>query len=295
MKIHLILIFASLIAFSTHATAALLKNGHILQVKQSWSQEQEFDRTATVSVPNGRGPHPVMIALHGNGGNARHAQQYRFLDQYIRIGPQGYRNSWNIDREASKAPDVDFIKQLIEQLKTYANVDANRIVILGSSNGAALVNRLLIELNHTHFQTAIKLAGQLNQNQYHDDTFWYDPAGGNAYDTPITPSDKRRILSIVGSEDRVVPYQGGPGVKRYSFMDAQESLYAWAQQMGEKGTMLKTRDGIEKEPDVFHYSYLNGDVLLIKLQGAGHNLQPFSNHHRDGRVKRIIQSFLQHP
>lgn len=278
-----------------NSTTNLLHSGFPLETIQSWSQEQNYTRTTKVIVPAGPGPHPVLIALHGNGGNTNYVNQYNFLNQYIRIAPQGYQNSWNIERETSTAPDVEFIRDILLQLRTYANVDASRIVIIGSSNGAALINRLLIELNGALFQSAIKLAGQLNTNQYNNDQFWYDPTGGNAYDTPIEPAQRRRILSIVGTDDTAVPYQGGNGVIGYQFLDAQESIYLLAKQMGYTGSQLAENQKIQITNGVYQYSYLDGHVVMVKLEGANHSLQPFVNHFQDGRVKTVLKSFLNHP
>lgn len=278
-----------------NSTTNVLQSGVPLEVTQSWSQEQNYIRTTKVIVPAASGCHPVLIALHGNGGNTDYVNQYNFLHQYIRIAPQGYQNSWNIDREASTAPDVEFIRDILLQLRTYANVDASRIVIIGSSNGAALINRLLIELNGALFQTAIKLAGQLNTHQYNNTQFWYDPTGGNAYDTPIEPAQRRRILSIVGTDDAAVPYQGGSGVIGYQFLDAQESLYLLAKQMGYTGPQLAENQGIQTDNQVYQYSYLDGNVVMVKLEGANHSLQPFVNHFQDGRVKTVLKTFLNHP
>ena len=137
--------------------------------------------------------------------------------------------------ETTSAPDVDFIRDLILQLRTYDNVDAGRIILLVGSNGAALVNRLLIELNGALFQEAITLAGHMNESQFHDGAFWSDPTGGNAYDTVTEPAKGRRILSIAGTDDQAVPYLGGPGVVGYNFLPAGESTYYWARQMGYGG------------------------------------------------------------
>ncbi len=71
---------------------------------------------------------------------ARHVCQHRHPR-----GTGGYLTSWNVDGEASQAPDVAFIRDLISLLKTYDNVDAGKISIFGNSNGSAMTNRLLIE------------------------------------------------------------------------------------------------------------------------------------------------------
>lgn len=279
---------------SIQTTTGNLSTGDVLTVTQSWSQETNYPRTATVTVPDGPGPHPVLIALHGNGGNSSYANAYAYLNQMIRIGPQGYLNSWNIKNEQSLAPDIDFIRDLILQLRSYDNVDAGRIILLGSSNGAALVNRLLIELNGALFQEAIKLVGQMNASQFHDGAFWYDPNGGNAYDTVAEPAPGRRILSVVGTADTVVPYAGGNGVAGYIFLHAGESIYQWARQMGYGGLQTSEANGVLTDTDIYQYSYLNGDVVMYKLVGGNHGLQPFSTF-ADGRLRTLIKDFLGHP
>ena len=279
---------------SIQSSGSNLATGNVLSVTQSWSQESNYDRTATVTVPTDPGPHPVLIALHGSGGNSNYANNYSYLNQMIRIGPQGYDNKWNIKNEQSLAPDVDFIRDLILQLRTYDNVDAGRIILVGSSNGAALINRLLIELNGALFQEAITLAGQMNTDQFHDGVFWYDSSGGNAYDTVAEPAPGRRILSVTGTEDTAVPYLGGPGVVGYVFLHAGESIYQWARQMGYGGLQISEANGVLTDTDVYQYSYLNGDVVLYKLIGGNHGLQPFSSY-EDGRLRTLIKDFLGHP
>lgn len=279
---------------SIQTTTGNLSTGDVLTVTQSWSQETHYPRTATVTVPEGAGPHPVLIALHGSGGNSNYANSYGYLNQMIRIGPQGYLNQWNIKNELSLAPDIDFIRDLILQLRSYDNVDAGRIILLGSSNGAALVNRLLIELNGALFQEAIKLVGQMNASQFHDGAFWHDPNGGNAYDTVAEPAPGRRILSVVGTADIPVPYAGGNGVVGYIFLHAGDSIYQWARQMGYGGLQTSEANGVLTDTDIYQYSYLNGDVIMYKLVGGNHQLQPFSTF-ADGRLRTLIKDFLGHP
>ena len=52
---------------------------------------------------------------------------------------QGYRESWNIVSERSKADDRGFIEAIVLKLATFKNVDSNDFTIMGVSNGAALV------------------------------------------------------------------------------------------------------------------------------------------------------------
>ena len=45
----------------------LLKSGSYA-IEQSWSQEEAYERSYHVLVPSGKGPFPVLIKLHGSGG-----------------------------------------------------------------------------------------------------------------------------------------------------------------------------------------------------------------------------------
>jgi hypothetical protein len=48
--------------------------------------------------------------LHGNGGNSSFINSMgTTLNSAIRVAPNGYSTSWNVDSEVSKAPDVAFI------------------------------------------------------------------------------------------------------------------------------------------------------------------------------------------
>ena len=69
---------------------------------QSWSQETNFARPVKVSVPNGNGPFPVVIHLHGFGGSGN-LNAIGYLNNVIRIAPDGYQNCWNIGKEPSKS------------------------------------------------------------------------------------------------------------------------------------------------------------------------------------------------
>ena len=161
---------------------------------QSWSQETSYKRVALIKYPNSDAQsHPVLIVLHGAGSNAYSMMsRYLNLDSYILVALQGYDNRWNIQTESTKADDLDYIESIINQLKTYSDVDANNISLLGSSNGAAMVNRAMIELPAGTFKNAITLASQLSTDQYNNNTFWGDDNNDGVYDTSYTLSQDLR-------------------------------------------------------------------------------------------------------
>ena len=270
-----------------------------LSINQTWAQQRAgFVRTAAVLVPSGSGPFPVVVMLHGNGGNSSFINSMGTnLNSAIRVAPNGYLTSWNVDNEASKAPDVAFIRDLIALLKTYDNVDAGRIAIYGSSNGAGMTNRLLIELDVNSFQRAACRVSQMITKMHHNGSFWFNASGSNTYDQQITPANGRRIISISGTADTIVPYAGGSGAGTF-FMHCQESIYRFAQAMGETSAQLTDAAGVPgngangySAPFV-KYSYRNGQVVHYKLVGGTHGLVVNGSNAYSNEANQLIASFL---
>jgi|GEM_PF-545334 len=291
------------------AKTVLTPNGNLanttLSITQTWDQEPNgYARTAVVQVPAGAGPHPVIIMLHGNGGSGNVASSFiNALDTYantaIRVAPNGYFSgggqSWNVKNENSKAPDVAFIRDLIALLKTYDNVDAGKISIFGISNGSALTNRLLIELDGAAFQNAACQVSQMLADMHHDGAFWFNATGSNDYDQTIVPANRRRIISLSGTADTTVPYTGGMLNSIGTFMTAQESIYRFAQAMGETGPQLADAAGIPhpSAPLFVKYTYRSGQIVHYKLIGGTHGLSvtgSSTNYATEG--KQLVAAFL---
>ena len=246
---------------------------------QSWGQENTgYNRHVYFNVPSSNSePHNIIIVLHGGGGMAQQfVNSFNYLENYIVVAPQGYGGNWNVGLEQSLAPDVDFIKEIINYVRTFDNVQQQNITILGVSNGSAMVNRLTIELDDFYFTNAISIVSPLNSFQYRFGSFWYNSAGNNNYDMQIVPESGKRILCISGTEDNLIPYYGGIGVMGYNFLSAQYSTFVLAQNMGFQGDQLEDNQGVEYSNNVFKYSYLDGDVVHYKFIGAGHNIGPLA-------------------
>ncbi len=251
-------------------------------IKQSWSQEKNARRPFYVSVPRSQRSqpkHPVFIFLHGNGGNAQAAMngfkrhRKRIVSEYITVFPQGYRESWNIVSERSKADDLEFIESIVLKLAKFDNVDSNNFTIMGASNGSAMVNQLAIESRLPNIRNYISGVSPLNVFQYDGGRF---KAKGerNNYRVAVTPAKDKRLMNISGVRDRLVPYAGGeskviPGKDgKLAFVAAEKSTFVWAKHFGYVGEQLTKPTRTGEEVDVF--SYLNGNVIHCKMKNEGH-------------------------
>ena len=249
-------------------------------INQDWSQEQGYERSYFVHVSDSMEPLPLFIFLHGNGGNAERAmavfiKRYKELSKrYHMVFAQGYLKSWNIVSERSQAPDREFIEAIVTELTEYSNVQASGLVLMGSSNGAALVNQFAIETEMDHFSHYITVVSQLNAWQ-HDGIAFKAKGNDNNYTKSVVPLKGKCLLNVSGVDDRLVPYAGGPSKviraknRKLAFLAAEHSTFLWAQHYGYKGKQLSRPSQSSEVMDTF--SYLDGAVIHYKMNTRGHN------------------------
>ncbi len=272
------LLVATTLGSMSMAFGQSLSSADDLNLVQSWSQQPNgWSYPLAVSVPSMPSPSdgfPVGIILHGNGGNG--AQMLNLggdlLSNHILIAPTGYLNSWNLCGENSEAPDIAMLEDLISQLSAFDNVDDGHIRLIGSSNGAGLVNQAFIELGHPGLDAFVAIVSQMNEPQYHNGAF-YRPNGATdapvpfcGYNEEVEPAQGRRYLSICNDNDAVIPYDGGPAVGNV-FLPAEVAIHQVAVQQGHLGPQAL---GVPDDAlDLSVFSYLDGDVVLLR-GSAGH-------------------------
>ncbi len=250
-------------------------------IRQSWSQEQDFPRPYHVHVPANSDNRklPILIFLHGNGGSANSAmngflrQRPTIAARYVTVFPDGYRESWNISAERSKADDRRFIEAIVETLAACGNVQPDNFTIMGVSNGAALANQLAIESRLPNLCNYVTAVSPLNVLQ-HDGQNFKAKGDDNGYEAVATPRNGVRIMNISGTEDRLIPYHGGPSPVipakngKLGFVAAEESIFLWAKAMGYRGEKLTNPSSTVGKLEVF--SYLDGAIIHYKALGEGH-------------------------
>jgi poly(3-hydroxybutyrate) depolymerase len=273
---------------------------------QSWSQETDYTRTAKVTVPATTAGQkvPVVFHLHGNGGQGNTQPVGGWLgDDCIIVAPDGYERSWNVFTEKSKADDVSFILDLIAKIGAeIPAADMDNVNIIGTSNGAALTYRLIIETGADRtFRRAFPMVSSLISPQYHDDQFWASsvsaaPGEANVYDTPVLPmfADSFEYAHFHGTEDGALQYEGqspGPGfLGGADVIAAQKTDFLWAVAMGYTGAQLADSAGVSigtSDKPVEEYVYLNGKVRHYKLVGEGHGTGP-----GHAKVQEIVKAAI---
>src|SRR5262249_25657301 len=116
-------------------------------------------RTFRVHVPpgyTGKRAVPLVLDLHAPGETLGLQQYLSGFAQksdeagFIVVWPQGVHASWNGNdccggALAENIDDVGFLRALVSEVETIANIDHSRVYATGHSNGASMVHRLACE------------------------------------------------------------------------------------------------------------------------------------------------------
>lgn len=222
------------------------------------------------------GPLPLVISLHGGGGNAEQQRSSTAMDAaadrdgYVVVYPNGSGPrrdrllTWNAGNCCGYAQrlgidDVAFIGRLIDDVERRAAIDDRRVYVAGHSNGGMLAHRVGAMLS-SRVAAVASVAGA------------YVPPPGGVRAMPV--------LHIHSVDDPRAPYHGGLGPPfpftqtrvRHSSVEAM--IDAWVR-----------RDDCNPSPDVAALREAGSEtarkldyggcrdgahVMLWQLSGAGH-------------------------
>jgi polyhydroxybutyrate depolymerase len=214
---------------------------------------------------------PLVIVLHGGGGNAENAENMTgFTDKarkegFVVVYPDGtgmFRNrllTWNSGHccghgMKKDVDDVGFINFLIDALAIKYPIDPNQIFITGMSNGGMMTHRLGIELSSRIAAIA--------------------PVVATVFGDEKMPAVPVSALMINGMLDKNVPPAGGePGGRGSDAWDGTSTLPTekqsefWAKADGCKDEPQKDDSGT-----AVHWQYRcpsgrSVELLLVKDNG----------------------------
>ena len=269
----------------TEATGCRLSHAHTGESRNftMFSEHGGGVREYVVHLPSKYDPGvplPLILSFHGF---TEHMWQHEKLSKFsnesinpnmITIYPQGLGNppAWEGAPYASNASDLSFTTDLVNHIKATYCINSKEIFATGMSNGGGFVNTLACSPNGSDFAAFAPVAG----------AFYGDVANGSFQCQAARP--RVPILEIHGSNDSIIPYQGGQasGVALPAISDW---LKRWATRNGcsssSSGTTQSLVDG-----HVQRTSYNCNDSIAIvsglEVRGLDHcwpSTTPNRNNH----------------
>lgn len=224
-------------------------------------------------VYDGFYPVPLVINLHGKTSTAAQHEAYcrtspvADTGNFIVVHPNGYANDRNIrewftDKFATNNPlnidDVKFIDALIEDVKANYNIDANRIYIMGFSNGAFMTYTLAAKLSNKVAAICANGGGMIF------------PFLGDISNTLTHPMP---VLNMHGTVDPLVTFAG-----TVQYPSADSLVRKWASYDGCNMTPTVTAipnsnlsDGCTADRKVYGGGNLGSTVEFITIYGGQHS------------------------
>ena len=220
---------------------------------------------------------PLVIALHGGGGNGPKmeklsrlsllADQYGFIVAY----PDAVEHNWNDGRGLSQyrsqrenIDDVGFITLMMDAIAGDYDIDAKRVYVTGASNGAMMSLRLGCEAADKI--TAIApVIGSMPENLV----------------STCRPARPVPLLMINGSDDPLVPYEGGYvhifRKKLGKIISVPQTIDFWVVRNGcspkpqiRLEPDIEPEDGTRVQKSVYAQCTDDAEVVLYTIKGGGH-------------------------
>jgi polyhydroxybutyrate depolymerase len=271
-------------------------------------------RTYYIHLPPGfkkEKPAPLVIALHGGGGNARSldllasrgtlrtAADKRGI---VLVFPDALNKEWWDGREkipgrGGKRDDVGFISKLIDEMIKAYGIDPERVYVTGMSNGGFMSIRLAMDLSEKIAAIAPVVA-QIPKNL-----------------EKKRPKLPISVMIINGTKDPIVPFDGGHvrlfklGRSRGEILSAADSIEIFR----DHNHCAKTpeiskvedkdpKDGATVEIEKYTGGKLGTEVILVKVIGGSHAWPNGKRYLRSGIVvcrdinasEMILDFFLKH-
>ena len=223
---------------------------------------------------------PVLFHLHGGGGTAKNTPKLTFgafnrladREGFIVVYPQGVKKQWNDGRKGDisvahkkNIDDVGFITQIVKVLNTNYNINNNKIYTTGMSNGGFMSTRLLCERPDI-FRGGAVLTAQI----------------AVAFEAQCQPSQGVAVLVMNGTDDTIVPYNGGEvrpfkwSKSRGIVLSTDDYVAMWQNRnnckIKEETKLLPDikDDGTTVEVTKYSDCKERGALVLYTINGGGH-------------------------
>lgn len=235
-------------------------------------------------------PTPLVVCLHGGGGNSGQisamgmtpvADEHGFIVAY----PNAINKHWNDGRESEMflehdrtIDDVAFIMSIVQRIQSEFNIDTNRVFATGVSNGGFMSQRLAMEHSDVFSAIGIVVASM-----------------GRPLKDKFAPKHPVSVLYMNGTADPLVPYEGGeltvnlfpalnrlrgqPQKSRGFCIPTSEAVDLWVKRNGiedppniQQLPNKDTSDGCRVELSEWTGGQNGTTVALYKVIDGGHTL-----------------------
>lgn len=256
-------------------------------------------RTYHVMLPDGYDatkPAPLVLALHGGGGTGQgfdphtNDQFRREADRldWVVVFPDGVNKGWSDGRLATAEPrrstdDVAFLSALIDRMADDYAIDEKRVYATGISNGAFMSIYLALALSD-RIAAVAAVTGNLQ-----------------AVHATKVPSRPVPILFMNGTEDPMVPYDGGQvtvfGQDRGAVLSTHASALRFGALNGCKseGPVKTLPDWAKQDGTRVHVHAGVGckaPVVVYRIEGGGHTWPGGTQYLPQSIVGRVSRDIL---
>ncbi len=299
-----LLLTAALVLTSLSCSTSRLSSSTDARLEAGTLQHEGLDRSYWVYAPDSLDagkPAPLVLALHGGGGTGKAmctlaGGLMAVADEqgFLLACPDGVERHWNDGRgiddwraHAEQIDDVGFLTALVEQLSQQWSIDREAVFVTGISNGGLMSYRMACERA--------------------------DLVGGIAAVTAslpealaCEPSRPVSVLILNGTDDPLVPYEGGEvTVLRRQLgrvRSTEETYQFWAEINGCQGAAIVTAepdldptDGTKVQRTSLGDCQDGTRVELYTIVGGGHTWPGGPQYLPVGLVGRVSRDLQRQP
>jgi len=256
-------------------------------------QHAGSDREYRIHVPKSykqETPVPLVVCLHGGGGDSRQGSVMGLTPVadrhgFIAVYPNAINRHWNDGRKSElyaehdrTIDDVAFIKAVIERVSKEYSIQSKQVFVTGASNGGFMTQRMAIDESQIFAAGGVIIASM-----------------GEPLKNSFKPKLPVSMLYMNGTEDPLVPYNGGevrvelfpelaklsrrPKKSRGKCTSTDEAVALWVKKNGLKQKPVVTQlpdkdrsDGSQVELSLWEGGKKGTAVALYKIVGGGHTL-----------------------
>ncbi|MEM6877900.1 MAG: T9SS type A sorting domain-containing protein [Bacteroidota bacterium] len=250
------------------------------EVVRDTIQYAGLERSYLLYVPADYQPEenwPLVMVLHGggNGNGEEILQRLRFHEVadtagYLCFIPNGSDNQWADGRGATTPDlegvnDVQFLQDVLDTLVQDYPFDHNNVFVTGASNGGMMTQRLACEAT-SRFRAYASIIASMPE-----------PVAQNCSpDIPVP------MLLMNGTEDTLVPYEGGPlspltDGGSVTGTDSTISFWRNINACNSSVELVDVADTDLTDGSTVQYSRWGScadstDVVLYRVEGGGHTV-----------------------